>query len=83
MGTAQDARPVSDHLRKDFLADFRHPSPVRLRVPMVFLVKAIVEKQQVVKAMIGTDRVGVVISRLSPVVQEIGVSINENPAQII
>ena len=83
MGTAQDARPVSDHLRKDFLVDFGHPGPVGLRVPMVFLMKAVIEKHQVVKAMVRADRVGEIIPRLSAVVQEIGVSINENPAQII
>src|SRR6266849_6515240 len=56
---------------------------MRLRVPVVFLMKAVVKKQPVVKAVVRAHGVGVVISRSSAVMQEIRVGVNENPAQII
>ena len=81
--TAQNTRLVSDHLRKDFLPDLGHLHPVRFRVPVMFLMKTIVKEYPVIKAVIGTHRVGVIIARPSAVMQEIRVSIYEHPAQII
>ena len=69
MRAAQDARPTGSHLRQDFRADLLHPSPMRLGVPVVFLMIAVVEEHPVIKAMVGAHGVGVIIPRLSAVVQ--------------
>src|SRR5437879_2704441 len=83
MGTAQNTRFVNNHLGKDFLSDMRHLRPVRLRIPVVFLMKAVVKKQPVVKAVVRAYGVGIIISRSSAIMEEIRVGVNENPAQII
>src|SRR5205809_6793136 len=83
MGAAQNTRFVNNHLGKDFLSDMRHLRPVRLRIPVVFLMKAVVKKQPVVKAVVRAYGVGIIISRSSAIMEEIRVGVNENPAQII
>src|SRR5262245_1283381 len=55
---AQGARPVGLELGKDLRMQLAHPCPVLLWVPVVLLVVAVVEPEQVVEPVVGADRVG-------------------------
>ena len=65
---AQDAGAVGEHLRQEALAQLRHAGPVHLGVPVVLLVVAVVEPQQVVQAVVGADGVCEGVARLAAVV---------------
>src|SRR5206468_734115 len=81
--STQKASPIGGHLWKDLRMHGSHPRPMSLRVPVVFLMIAVVEEYPVVGPVVRTHRVGEQIARLSAIVQEVSVCINQDPSQVI
>src|SRR6266849_4654953 len=83
MRATQDAGPVGNELRSNLLVQHLHLGPVYLRVPVVLLVVAIVEPEEVVEPVIRAYGVGEIVARLATVVLQVALGVAEGPSQII
>src|SRR5579884_1318559 len=68
---AEHARAVRFELRPDLAVQVAHAGPVLLRVPVVLLVVAVVEPEEVVQGVVRANRVGVRVARLRAVVLQV------------